>query len=99
MLHHQKAIDGNKKLLDRLLEHFPKPRDFDAWHYATQLNQARAVEYGVTHWRSHAPTCMGTLYWQLNDCWPVTSLGRSGRLWAQKALSGTRPSGFTPTDS
>ena len=73
MLHHQKAIDGNKKLLDRLLEHFPEPRDFDAWHYATQLNQARAVEYGVTHWRSHAPTCMGTLYWQLNDCWPVTS--------------------------
>ena len=73
MLHHQKAIDGNQKLLDRLLEHFPEPRDFDAWHYATQLNQARAVEYGVTHWRSHAPTCMGTLYWQLNDCWPVTS--------------------------
>ena len=73
MLHHQKAVDGNQKLLDRLLEHFPEPRDFDAWHYATQLNQARAVEYGVTHWRSHAPTCMGTLYWQLNDCWPVTS--------------------------
>ena len=73
MLHHQKAIDGNKKLMDRLLEHFPEPQDFDAWHYATQLNQARAVEYGVTHWRSHAPTCMGTLYWQLNDCWPVTS--------------------------
>ena len=73
MLHHQKAIDGNQKLLDRLLEYFPEPRDFDAWHYATQLNQARAVEYGVTHWRSHAPTCMGTLYWQLNDCWPVTS--------------------------
>ena len=73
MLHHQKAVDGNKKLNDRLLEHFPAPQSFDAWHYATQLNQARAVEYGVTHWRSHAPTCMGTLYWQLNDCWPVTS--------------------------
>lgn len=73
MLHHQRAGDGNQKLMDRLLEYFPEPQDFDAWHYATQLNQARAVEYGVTHWRSHAPTCMGILYWQLNDCWPVTS--------------------------
>ena len=73
MLHHQKAVDGNQKLLDRLLEYFPEPQNFDAWLYATQLNQARAVEYGVTHWRSHQPTCMGTLYWQLNDCWPVTS--------------------------
>ena len=73
MLHHQKAVDGNKKLMDRLLEYFPEPQTFDTWLYATQLNQARAVEYGVTHWRSHQPTCMGTLYWQLNDCWPVTS--------------------------
>ena len=73
MLHHQKAVGGNKKLMDRLLEHFPEPQTFDAWHYATQLNQARAALYGVTHWRSYAPVCMGTLYWQLNDCWPVTS--------------------------
>lgn len=73
MLHHQKAIDGNQKLHDRLKEYFPVPEDFDDWHYAMQLNQARAIEYGVTYWRSFYPTCTGTLYWQINDCWPVTS--------------------------
>ncbi|MEM7738909.1 MAG: glycoside hydrolase family 2 TIM barrel-domain containing protein, partial [Deinococcota bacterium] len=87
VLHHQKAINGNDKLHARLSEHFPVPEDIHLWHYATQLNQARAMEYGVSHWRSHAPTCMGTLYWQLNDCWPVTSwaavdgYGRKKPLW------------------
>lgn len=73
MLHHQKAMDGNQKLHDRLKEYFPVPEDFDDWHYAMQLNQARAIEYGVTYWRSFYPICTGTLYWQINDCWPVTS--------------------------
>ncbi|MFJ8870811.1 glycoside hydrolase family 2 protein [Streptomyces sp. NPDC102473] len=73
MLHHQKAEDGNGKLNRGLAHHFAQPADFDAWHYLTQLNQARAVATGVEHWRSHWPRCAGTVLWQLNDCWPVTS--------------------------
>ncbi|WP_413755330.1 glycoside hydrolase family 2 protein [Streptomyces sp. MMBL 11-3] len=73
MLHHQKAEDGNGKLNRGLLAHFPEPGDFDTWHYLTQLNQARAVATGIEHWRSHWPRCAGTVLWQLNDCWPVTS--------------------------
>ncbi|MEV4940364.1 glycoside hydrolase family 2 protein [Streptomyces zaomyceticus] len=73
MLHHQKAEDGNGKLNRGLAPHFPAPADFDTWHYLTQLNQARAVAAGVEHWRSHWPRCAGTVLWQLNDCWPVTS--------------------------
>ncbi|WP_433887537.1 glycoside hydrolase family 2 protein [Streptomyces sp. CA-111067] len=73
MAHHQKADDGNGKLDRGLAHHFPVPEDFDAWHYLTQVNQARAVATGVEHWRSHWPTCAGTVLWQLNDCWPVTS--------------------------
>ncbi|MDT0438392.1 MULTISPECIES: glycoside hydrolase family 2 protein [Streptomyces] len=74
MLHHQKADDGNGKLARWLARHFPPPDgDFDRWHYLTQVNQARAVAAGIEHWRSHWPACAGTVVWQLNDCWPVTS--------------------------
>ncbi|WP_433087875.1 glycosyl hydrolase 2 galactose-binding domain-containing protein [Dactylosporangium sp. CA-052675] len=71
--HHQKAVDGNAKLLSGLGEHLPRPETFDDWHYWTQLNQARAMAFGVRRFRALMPYCMGTLVWQLNDCWPVTS--------------------------
>ncbi|MFE9453780.1 glycoside hydrolase family 2 protein [Streptomyces sp. NPDC006739] len=74
MLHHQKADDGNGKLERGLARHFAVPEgDFDRWHYLTQVNQARAVAAGIEHWRSRWPVCAGTVVWQLNDCWPVTS--------------------------
>ena len=73
VLHHQKAQDGNGKLERGLAHHFPVPTDVDAWHYLTQLNQVRAIDTGVLHWRSHWPHTAGTILWQLNDLWPVTS--------------------------
>ncbi|GIH94773.1 glycoside hydrolase family 2 protein [Planobispora siamensis] len=73
MLHHQKAEDGNGKLDRGLAHHFAAPASFDDWHFLTQVNQARAVATGIAHWRSHWPVCAGTVVWQLNDCWPVTS--------------------------
>ncbi|WP_166029072.1 glycoside hydrolase family 2 protein [Streptomyces chilikensis] len=74
MLHHQKAEDGNGKLARGLARHFTPPEgDFDRWHYLTQVVQARAVATGIEHWRSHWPVCAGTVVWQLNDCWPVSS--------------------------
>jgi beta-mannosidase len=87
MAHHQKAIDGDRKLQRGLDNHLPVPRDFDDWHYLTQLNQARALAFGIEHFRSLRPYCMGTIMWQLNDCWPVTSWaavdgdGRRKPLW------------------
>ena len=83
VLHHQKAEDGNGKLARGLVRHFPEPADVDAWHYLTQLNQVRAVETGVSHWRSHWPHTAGTVLWQLNDLWPVISwaaIDGAGRL-------------------
>jgi beta-mannosidase len=73
LAHHQKAEDGNGKLARGLAGHFPPPRGFDDWHWATQLNQARAIAYGIEYFRSLRPMCMGTVLWQLNDDWPVTS--------------------------
>ncbi|MFI7368854.1 glycoside hydrolase family 2 protein [Actinoplanes sp. NPDC049668] len=84
---HQKAIDGDLKLQRGLDAHLPPPRDFDDWHYLTQLNQARALSTGIEHFRSLRPYCMGAIMWQLNDCWPVTSWaavdgdGRKKPLW------------------
>ncbi|WP_407951740.1 glycoside hydrolase family 2 protein [Plantactinospora veratri] len=87
MAHRQKAGDGRLKLARGLAAHLPAPRDFDDWHYLTQLNQARAISVGVEHLRSYRPVCMGSVVWQLNDCWPVTSWaavdgdGRRKPLW------------------
>ncbi|MFF7360969.1 glycoside hydrolase family 2 TIM barrel-domain containing protein [Streptomyces sp. NPDC008125] len=90
--HHQKAEDGDAKLLRGLGDHLPQPAgdgpaSFDDWHWLTQLNQARAVAFGIRHFRSHTPYCMGSVVWQLNDCWPVVSWsaldgdGRRKPLW------------------
>ncbi len=85
--HHQKATIGNDKLLRGLAGHLPFPQSMDDWHFATQLNQARAIRFAVEHMRSHRPVNMGTIVWQLNDCWPVTSwsaidgYGRLKPLW------------------
>ncbi|MFF9815031.1 glycoside hydrolase family 2 protein [Streptomyces sp. NPDC014006] len=74
MLHHQKADDGNGKLNRGVERHFVLPEgDFDRWHYLAQVVQARAVAAGIEHWRSHWPVCAGTVVWQINDCWPVSS--------------------------
>ncbi|MGK5674750.1 glycoside hydrolase family 2 protein [Micromonospora sp. URMC 106] len=87
MAHHQKATDGDAKLRRGLDAHLPAPADFDDWHWLTQLNQARAIQLGVEHFRSHRDVCAGTIVWQLNDCWPVTSWsavdgdGRRKPLW------------------
>lgn len=73
MIHHQKATDGNDKLTDGLVSHLPLPDDTEDWHWAMSLNQAVAVTLAIEHQRSESPRCMGSIVWQLNDCWPVTS--------------------------
>ncbi len=73
MLVHQKAFEGNLKLERGLGDHLPMWKDIDDWHWTTQLNQARAVAYGVEYWRSLFPLNTGTIVWQLNDNWPVIS--------------------------
>jgi len=78
MLIHQKADDGNGKLLRGLGDHLPvwasEPvAQMDDWHWLTSLNQARAVAYGIAHFRSHYPLNRGAVVWQLNDNWPVIS--------------------------
>ncbi|WP_432974849.1 glycosyl hydrolase 2 galactose-binding domain-containing protein [Dactylosporangium sp. CA-233914] len=72
MLLHQKALDGNVKLIDGLAPHLRVPDEIGDWHWATSLNQAAAITVGIERFRA-LPECAGTVVWQLNDCWPVTS--------------------------
>ncbi|MBR2623045.1 MAG: glycoside hydrolase family 2 protein [Clostridia bacterium] len=70
---HQRSFGGNELILTYLTRNYLYPNDFATFIYASQLLQAEAVKYKVEHFRRHRGRCMGTLYWQLNDIWPVTS--------------------------
>ncbi|AWB45455.1 glycoside hydrolase family 2 [Paenibacillus sp. CAA11] len=73
MERHQKNDGANGKILYYLAQNFKYPKDLASLVYASQLLQAEAMKYGVEHWRRHRGRCMGSIYWQLNDCWPVAS--------------------------
>jgi len=75
MENHQKNSAGNKKILKYMKKRFEIPHEFENQVILSQITQAEAIEYGVEHWRRNRNDfhCMGALYWQLNDCWPVAS--------------------------
>ncbi|MCR2823021.1 beta-mannosidase [Lederbergia panacisoli] len=83
---HQKNSGANGKILFYLSENFLYPKDFDSLLYVSQLLQAEAIKYGVEHWRRNRGRCMGSLYWQLNDCWPVASWSSIDSFGRWKAL-------------
>ena len=70
---HQRNAGANAKIISYLSETFLYPKEFPTLLYASQLLQAEAIKYGVEHLRRNRGRCMGTLYWQLNDIWPVAS--------------------------
>jgi beta-mannosidase len=65
---------------------FRMPRDFTAWIYLSLILQAEGIRYGVEHWRRNMNRVSGTLYWQLNDCWPVASWASIDYFGRWKAL-------------
>lgn len=73
MLAHQKNKEGNALIHEYLLRHYPEPKDFASFLYVSQVLQAEAVKIGAEHFRRSRPRTMGSLFWQLNDCWPVAS--------------------------
>ena len=56
--------------MDRMLH---PPKDFASYLYASQVVQAEGVKMAIEAHRRNMPTCMGSLYWQIDDCWPVAS--------------------------
>ena len=72
---HQRNGAANGKILNYMQQTFRYPTAFDTVLYASQLLQAEAIRYGVEHFRRNRNgcRCMGAVYWQFNDCWPVAS--------------------------
>lgn len=73
MENHQKNRSGNLIILDYISRRYRYPKNQEALVYLSELNQAYCMQFAVEHYRRNMPRCMGALYWQLNDCWPVAS--------------------------
>ncbi len=86
MEHHQKNASGNGLIIGQMTDTFRMPKDFPALVYLTMVLQAEGIRYGVEHWRRHRNRVSGTLYWQLNDCWPVASWSSLDYFGRWKAL-------------
>lgn len=75
MERHQRNGAANGKIMNYMQQTYKYPTSFETVIYASQLLQADAIRYGVEHLRRNRndDRCMGAVYWQFNDCWPVAS--------------------------
>jgi len=86
MLTHQRHPRGNQLVRVYLGQNYREAKDFRSFLYMSQLLQADGIRIGQEAHRRAMPFCMGSLYWQHNDCWPVASWSSSdyyGRWKAQ----------------
>jgi beta-mannosidase len=73
MMAHQRHPRGNQLVREYMLREYPEPKDFESFLYVSQVLQAEGIKIGAEHLRRIKPHNMGSLFWQLNDCWPVAS--------------------------
>ena len=93
---HQKHPRGNELIIKYMEPYYNVPENFSDFIYVNQLLQAEGISTGIEAHRRAMPYCMGSLYWQLNDCWPViswSSIDYEGR-W--KALQYFAKKSFEP---
>ncbi|MDE1160702.1 MAG: glycoside hydrolase family 2 protein [Acidobacteriaceae bacterium] len=83
---HQKNDGGNTRIHTYMQREYREPKDFASFVYLSQVQQAEAIKVGAEHLRREMPRTMGSLYWQLNDCWPVASWSSIDSLGHWKAL-------------
>ncbi|KGO95256.1 beta-mannosidase [Flavobacterium enshiense] len=70
---HQKHPTGYQTIQTYMERDYKVPKKFEDYVYVSQLLQAEGMKTAIETHRRAKPYCMGSLYWQLNDCWPVTS--------------------------
>ena len=70
---HQKHPTGYQTIQTYMERDYKVPSSFEDYSYVSQLLQADGMKTAIEAHRRAKPNCMGSLYWQLNDCWPVTS--------------------------
>ncbi len=70
---HQKHPFGFKVIEKEMSNEMPKPKDFEDYVYLSQILQAKCLQTAFDAHLEKMPFCMGSLFWQFNDCWPVIS--------------------------
>lgn len=93
---HQRSPIGNTTIMQYMLDWFRVPSNFDNTLWASQILQGMAIKYACEHWRRSMPRGMGTLYWQLNDVWPVASWASIDFFGRWKALHYMARNFFAP---
>lgn len=93
---HQKSDVGNAMILKQTKKLFGQPRSFEDFIYLSQLTQAEAIGLAVASHRLQFPRCTGTIYWQVNDCWPVSSWSSIDYFGNWKALHYRLKDDFEP---
>ncbi len=86
MLSHQKSGPGNQLIKTYMLREYPEPKDFAGFLYVSQVLQAEGIKMAAENLRRSMPRTMGSLYWQLDDCWPVASWSSIDYFGRWKAL-------------
>jgi beta-mannosidase len=75
---------------------FKKPKNFESLLYISQILQADGIRTAIEAHRRNKATCMGSLYWQLNDCWPGASWSGIDYYGKWKALHYNVKKAFKP---
>jgi len=73
LLNHQKHATGNQSMQQFLFDEYNPTNDFKKHIYLTQMQQAHSMKIAIEAHRRNKPYCMGSLFWQFNDCWPSVS--------------------------
>ena len=73
MKSHQRSYIGNGRISDYMKMYYRVPTDFEQFIYMTHVLQGLSTKMAIEAHRRNRPYCMGSLVWQLNDCWPVAS--------------------------
>ncbi len=96
MKSHQRSTIGNGTIEYYMLQEYKKPKDFESFLYVNHVLQAEGIKFGLEGHRRAMPFCMGSLYWQINDVWPVASWSSTDYYQQWKALQYYVKKGFEP---
>ncbi len=93
---HEKHPQGLELIDEYLLRDYKTPKDFQSYVYVSQVLQAEGIKTAMEAHRRAKPYCMGSLYWQLNDCWPAISWSSRDYYGKRKALHYFATKAFAP---